>query len=71
MPLMHSESISDQDLCVYCFDKPGLEDNLRFAKHHREIIREFGRFPHRNTILGRESTKEEITYLNSRHAFKG
>lgn len=71
MPLMHSESIEDQDLCVVCFEKKGLEDNLRFAKHHRGIIQEFGRFPHRNKILGRDSTNDEITYLNSKHAFKG
>jgi len=71
MPLMHSEDLLDQDLCVACFEKSGLEDNLRFAQHHRGIIQEFGRFPHRNVVLGRESTPEEIDYLNSKRAFKG
>lgn len=71
MPLMHSEDINDQDLCVSCFDKRGLEGNLRFAKHHRGIIQEFGHFPHRNGLLGRESSAAEITYLNSKRAFKG
>jgi len=71
MPLMHSEDLQDQDLCVAGFAKRELEDNLRFAKHHRSIIEEFGRFPHRNETLGRDSTPEEITYLNSNRAFTG
>ncbi len=71
MPLMHSETLQDQDLSVAMFEKAGLKDNLRFAKHHRELIREFGRFPHRNAILGRESTQQEVAYLNSKRAFTG
>lgn len=71
MPLMHSENIEDQALSVKLFGEARLENNLRFAEHHRELIRKFGRFPHRNTILGRESTAEEIEYLNSREAFLG
>ena len=71
MPLMHSEDLQDQDLCVTCFAKRDLEGNLSFAKHHRGIIQEFGRFPHRNKILGRESTAQEIEYLNSKRAFTG
>jgi len=71
MPLMHSEVLADQNLCVRCFSKRDLSDNLRFAKHHRDLISEFGRFPHRNQLLGRESTAEEISYLNSKRAFKG
>lgn len=71
MPLMHSEKMEDQDLSVSSFEKAELEGNIRFAKHHREIIREYGRFPHRNKILGRESSLEEINYLNSDKAFTG
>jgi uncharacterized protein (DUF924 family) len=71
MPLMHSESLSDQERSVALFEAAGLEENLRFAKHHRELIRRFGRFPHRNAILGRESTPEEIAYLGSEEAFTG
>lgn len=71
MPLMHSENPDDQDLSVKLFEQANLESNLRFARHHRELIRRFGRFPHRNAILGRESSKEEIEYLNSREAFLG
>lgn len=71
MPLMHSENIDDQNLSVELFEKAGLEGNHRFALHHRDIIERFGRFPHRNSILGRNSTAEEIEYLNSDKAFTG
>jgi uncharacterized protein (DUF924 family) len=71
MPLMHSENLADQDLSVALFQRAGLADNLRFAEHHRGIVHRFGRFPHRNAILGRESTPEEQTYLASPEAFKG
>lgn len=71
MPLMHSENLEDQALSVKLFGEAHLESNLRFAEHHRELIRKFGRFPHRNAILGRESTAEEIAYLHSKEAFLG
>jgi len=71
MPLMHSENIDDQDLCVARFEAAGLEENSKFAKHHREIVRKYGRFPHRNALLGRHSSPEEIEYLNSKDAFTG
>ena len=71
MPFMHSEDISDQDRSVALFEKAGLEENLRFAKHHRDIVRTYGRFPHRNKILGRESSAAEIDYLTSDKAFLG
>ena len=71
MPLMHSEDLADQDLSVALFAAAGLENNLRFARHHREIVSRFGRFPHRNAVLGRTSTPEESGYLNSKEAFKG
>lgn len=71
MPLMHSEDLDDQDLSVSLYEKAGLESNLRFAHHHREIIRRFSRFPHRNEALGRLSTHLERGYLASPEAFKG
>ena len=71
MPYMHSENISDQNESLILFNQPGLENNLRFAKHHYEIIQQFGRFPHRNKILGRESSEAELKYLNSKVAFLG
>lgn len=65
MPLMHSEFLEHQDTSIALFDAAGLEENLRFAEHHREIVKRFGRFPHRNKHLGRQSTQEEIEWLNS------
>lgn len=71
MPLMHSENLEDQDLSVTLFEKAGLTENVRFAKHHRDIVRRFGRFPHRNQILNRQSTEAELEYLASDEAFHG
>jgi uncharacterized protein (DUF924 family) len=71
MPYMHSEKLADQDISVELFSRAGLRNNLRFAQHHREIVRRFGRFPHRNAILGRESSDEELAWLASKDAFKG
>lgn len=71
LPFMHSEDLRDQDLSVDLYEKAGLADSLKWAKHHRELIRRFGRFPHRNAILGRTSTPEEIAYLESEEAFHG
>lgn len=63
MPLMHSENLVDQEFCVTQFTKLGIESNLKFAIAHRNIVRRFNRFPHRNNILGRDSTPEEIEFL--------
>jgi uncharacterized protein (DUF924 family) len=66
MPLMHSERLDDQDRCVELFasaNQDGEAGTLRFAEQHREIIRRFGRFPHRNMILNRTSTGEELDFL--------
>jgi uncharacterized protein (DUF924 family) len=71
MPFMHSEDIEDQRLAIKLFSQPGLESNLRFAKHHHDIVDKFGRFPHRNDALGRDNSDAEIEYLNSKQAFKG
>lgn len=71
MPLMHSEQLQHQDLAVQLFAAAGLTSNLRYAHHHRDLIRRFGRFPHRNEMLGRTSTAEELRYLASPQAFHG
>lgn len=63
LPFMHSEKLEDQDLAVSLYQKAGLEDNLRYAHHHRDVVKRFGRFPHRNQALGRASTAEELEYL--------
>ena len=70
MPLMHSENRDDQELSVRLFTEAAL-DNASYAIHHRDIVRRFGRFPHRNRLLGRESTREELEYLASDEAFTG
>lgn len=65
MPLMHSEDLADQELCVKLFQAdPTLEDNVPFAVDHRDIVARFGRFPHRNTVLGRSTTAEEQAFLD-------
>ena len=63
MPLMHSENKEDQKKCVALFTELGRKDNLKFAIKHQEIIDRFGRFPHRNEIVGRKSTSEEKEFL--------
>lgn len=63
MPYMHSESLAVHDEAVRLFDQPGLEENLDFEHRHRDIIVRFGRYPHRNAILGRNSTPEELAFL--------
>ena len=63
MPFMHSEDLADQDLSVTLFSKTGLESSLKFAILHRDIVKRFGRFPHRNVILQRDSTDEEVAFL--------
>jgi uncharacterized protein (DUF924 family) len=60
MPFQHSENLDDQNRAVLLFTKIGDERQLGYAKHHREIIERFGRFPHRNAILGRASRPNEI-----------
>ena len=66
MPYMHSEEMIDQDRCVALVDQRLESQNtLHHAKEHRKVIARFGRFPHRNKIIERASTKEEITYLNN------
>ena len=71
MPFMHSENLQDQDVAIRLFEQAGLQNNLRYARHHRGIIARFGRFPHRNRILGRASSSDEMAYLDSPEAFHG
>lgn len=68
MPLEHSEDPDDQADCVRLMQalcaETGDGEYLRYAEMHRDIIARFGRFPHRNAALGRESTPEELAYLS-------
>ncbi len=63
MPYMHSESALIHETALALFSAPGLEDNLKFERRHKAIIDRFGRYPHRNAILGRESSDEERAFL--------
>jgi len=71
MPLMHSEDREQQRVCVAQFEKllaeigddPKVKTALDYARKHAELIERFGRFPHRNEVLGRESTPEEKAFL--------
>lgn len=63
MPLQHSESPTDQDLSVALNATLGDEEVLNYARAHKAIIDRFGRFPHRNAALGRETTPEEAEFL--------
>lgn len=63
MPYMHSESPAIHEIAVQLFSAAGLAENLKAEMKHREIISRFGRYPHRNAILGRPSTPEETAFL--------
>ena len=79
MPLEHSERAADQDLCVDAFQsaladapegfKPHIQDALGYAVKHKDVIDKFGRFPHRNKVLGRTSSEAEIDWLKEHGGF--
>jgi uncharacterized protein (DUF924 family) len=69
MPFQHSEQLADQELCCALFNALGNEDNDKYAIDHRDIVARFGRFPHRNDVLGRTSTPEELEYLKTANRF--
>ncbi len=64
MPYMHSESALVHAQAAALFSQPGMEYNLDYELRHKSIIDRFGRYPHRNTILGRSSTAEELAFLS-------
>lgn len=64
MPFMHSESAAIHEEAVSLYEAYGNEGNLKFELRHKAIIDRFGRYPHRNEILGRDSTAEEIEFLS-------
>lgn len=71
MPFMHSENMENQEKCIELFEELAKENekakhNLKYAKMHKDIIEKFNRFPHRNKILNRQSTKEEIEFLKTK-----
>lgn len=66
MPFMHSEALTDQDFSIKLFGSrlPEENNNLSHAVKHRDVIKQFGRFPYRNDALGRKSTSDERAYLS-------
>jgi uncharacterized protein (DUF924 family) len=64
LPFMHSEHLADQLRCIELSRKASDTESLKWAEHHADIIRRFGRFPHRNRILGRATTPEEQAFLD-------
>jgi uncharacterized protein (DUF924 family) len=69
LPLMHSEDLADQERCVAIYQLKELRHNLHHAIGHADIIRRFGRFPHRNAALGRTTTAEEQAFLRESNQF--
>lgn len=69
LPFMHSENIADQDMSITLYEKLGNDSALDFAHQHRDIIAKFGRYPHRNAVLSRVSTAEELEFLKTHSGF--
>jgi uncharacterized protein (DUF924 family) len=65
IPMMHSEDIAVQEASLPLFERHTSERVVEYAIRHRDIIKRFGRYPHRNIILGRQSTEEELRFLAS------
>lgn len=63
MPFMHSESLKIHEVAMELFQNNGIQSSLDFEIRHKRIIERFGRYPHRNSVLGRESTADEIEFL--------
>ena len=64
MPYMHSESLAIHETAVQLFTRNGIQNNLDYELKHKAIIERFGRYPHRNSVLGRSSTPEELEFLS-------
>lgn len=64
LPFMHSENVDIQKISLQLFSDPLMERPFKYAKEHKETIDKFGRFPHRNSLLNRPSTPEELDYLS-------
>lgn len=64
LPFEHSEDMADQERALALYKAAGDADNLKWAELHADIIRRFGRFPHRNAVLGRATTPDEQAFLD-------
>ena len=65
LPMMHSEGLADQQFCVEMLTRNGDAEGAAFGRLHLDIIARFGRFPHRNAVLGRQTTPEEQAFLDA------
>src|ERR1700722_7406350 len=65
LPFMHSEALIDQDRSVSLYEALGETEQLRYATEHRDVVQRFGRFPHRNRALGRDTTRAEEAFLEA------
>ena len=65
LPLMHSEILADQERCLILARALGDDEVAKYAEIHTDIVRRFGRFPHRNTMLGRATTPDEQAFLDA------
>lgn len=65
LPFMHSEALVDQHRSVRLYESLGDAEQLRYAREHRDVIERFGRFPHRNVVLGRDTTPTEQAFLDA------
>jgi uncharacterized protein (DUF924 family) len=65
MPFEHAEDLDAQRRCIALFDTLGIHEMVYWARLHHDIIARFGRFPHRNAVLGRRSTAEELAFLQT------
>ncbi len=75
LPLEHSENLANQEQCVALLEQlpahPGQAQAIAAAHQHHQLIKDFGRFPHRNILLGRDSTPAELEYLQRADAYRG
>lgn len=69
MPFMHSESLLMHEIAEKLFDRPGMEMNLKSLRSHTKVLQRFGRYPHRNAAVGRQSTADEIDFLKDGRGF--
>jgi len=69
MPYMHAESLPMHEIAEKLFDAPGLEHSLRSLREHTKVLQQFGRYPHRNGVLSRASTREEEAFLEGGRGF--
>jgi uncharacterized protein (DUF924 family) len=68
LPFMHSESLKIHEVAEQIYRKNGIQSSLEWEIRHKVIIERFGRYPHRNEILGRKSTQEELDFLKQPHS---